>query len=89
MYRTGLDKQRFSVNIFLPIILSICFGCSKELSHGDGSFEYLQHMFWLRNKKKILLHTLNLFKSPDVQGWLYRGSYMSAHVLLNLLNGEK
>ena len=26
----------------------------------DGSFEYPQHMFWLRNKKIIfLLHTLN------------------------------
>ena len=23
--------------------------CSKEPSHWDGSFEYPQHMFWLRN----------------------------------------
>ena len=30
----------------------MCFGCSKEPSHRDGSFEYQQHMFWLRNKKK-------------------------------------
>ena len=29
----------------------MCFGCSKEPSHKDGSFEYPQHMFWLRNKK--------------------------------------
>ena len=29
----------------------MCFGCSKEPSHWDGSFEYPQHMFWLRNKK--------------------------------------
>ena len=29
----------------------MCFVCSKEPSHGDGSFEYPQHMFWLRNKK--------------------------------------
>ena len=32
----GLDKQNFLrkiVNIFLPIIFSICFGCSKEMSH--------------------------------------------------------
>ena len=37
----------------------MCFGCSKEPSHRDGSFEYPQHMFWLRNKKNIcLLHTL-------------------------------
>ena len=27
------------------------FGCSKVPSHRDGSFEYPQHMFWLRNKK--------------------------------------
>ena len=25
----------------------MCFGCS----HRDGSFEYPQHVFWLRNKK--------------------------------------
>ena len=28
----------------------MCFGCSKQPSHWDGSFEYPQHMFWLRNK---------------------------------------
>ena len=43
--------QRKIVNIFLPIIFDIQFGCSKELSHEDGSFEYPQHMFWLRNEK--------------------------------------
>ena len=37
----------------------MCFGCSKEPSHRDGSFEYSQHKFWLRNKKNNLqLHTL-------------------------------
>ena len=36
----------------------MCFGCSKEPSHGDGSFEYPQHMFWLRNKKIELLEIL-------------------------------
>ena len=30
----------------------MCFGCSKEQSHRDGSFEQSQHMFWLRNKKQ-------------------------------------
>ena len=40
--------------IFLPISLNMCFGCSKEPSHLDGSFEYPQHMFWLRNKKNNL-----------------------------------
>ena len=39
------------VNIFLPINFNICFGCLKELSHLNGSFEYPQHMFWMRNKK--------------------------------------
>ena len=29
----------------------MCYVCSKELSHEDGSFEYPQHKFWLRNKK--------------------------------------
>ena len=29
----------------------MCFGCLKEPSHGDGSFDYPKHMFWLRNKK--------------------------------------
>ena len=52
--------QRKIVNIFLPIIFSICFGCSKELSHWGSSFEYPKHMFWLRNKKIIfVLHTLD------------------------------
>ena len=37
----------------------MCFGCSKEPSHRDGSFEYPQHMFWLRNKKNnFQLHSL-------------------------------
>ena len=37
----------------------MCFGCSKEPSHRDGSFEHPQHMFWLRNKKNSFqFHTL-------------------------------
>ena len=48
------------MNIILLIICNICFVCSKESSHCDVSFEYSQHMFWLRNKKIILLvRTLN------------------------------
>ena len=39
------------VNIFLLFRLNMCFVCSKEPSQRDGSFEYPQHMFWLRNKK--------------------------------------
>ena len=51
---TGLDKQNFEhkiINVFLTISFNICFGFSKELSQWDGSIEYPQHMFWLRNKK--------------------------------------
>ena len=45
--------------IFLSISLNLCCGCSKEPSHRHGSFEYPQHIFWLRNKKNnFLLHTL-------------------------------
>ena len=29
----------------------MCFGCSKEPSHGDGSFEYPK-LVWLRYKEK-------------------------------------
>ena len=43
--------------IFLFISLNMCLGCSKEPSHRDGSFEYPQHMFWLRNKKKFQFPT--------------------------------
>ena len=32
------------VIIFLPINFNMCFGCSKEPFHGDGSFEYPQHV---------------------------------------------
>ena len=33
----------------------------KEPSQRDGSFEYPQHIFWLRNKKIIFsLHTIKL-----------------------------
>ena len=45
--------------IFISISLNMCFGCSNEPSHRDSSFEYPQHMFWLRNKKdNFHLHTL-------------------------------
>ena len=63
LWNTGLYEQKFwakIVNIFLPISLNICFGCSKEPSHWGGSFQYPQHMFWLRNKKNyFLVCTLN------------------------------
>ena len=44
--------------IFLPINLNMCFDGSKEPSHWDGSFEYPQHMFWMRNKEIVFHYTL-------------------------------
>ena len=44
-------SERKIENIFLPIIFNMCFVCSKERSHWDGSSEYPLHMFWLKNKK--------------------------------------
>ena len=32
------------------------FEFSKEPPHWDGSFEYPQRMFWLRNEKKSISH---------------------------------
>ena len=52
----GLDKHNYwaqNCKYFLPISFNICFGCLDEPSHWDGSFEYPQHMFWLRIKKII------------------------------------
>ena len=41
------------------ISLNICFGCSKELYHRDGCFEYTQHFWGLRSRKNnFLLRTL-------------------------------
>ena len=46
-WEQGLRKfyEHKIVIIFLPINLNMCFGCSKEPSHWDSSFEYSQHMF--------------------------------------------
>ena len=39
----------------------LCFGCSKEPSHRDGSFEYPQQIFWMRNKEnRFQIRTLIL-----------------------------
>ena len=48
-------SNHFGANIaiiFLTIGQSICFRHSKEPAHGDGAFEYPQHMFWMKNKKE-------------------------------------
>ena len=81
--------ERKNVNIFLSISKNICFGCSKELSHWDGSFEYPQHMFWLRNKKKYfsIMHSylkawiqiclkvlFFLIAQPNLMLWVLKGT---------------
>ena len=53
-YIIGTDKDSLcTLNCidFLTHQFKHVFWCSKELSHLDGSFEYPQHKFWLRNKK--------------------------------------
>ena len=54
LFSTSLDFifERKIVHIFLPISFNLCFGCSKGSSHSDGPFEYPQHRFQLRNKKR-------------------------------------
>ena len=44
------NSEHEIVDIFLSVNLNMCFGCSKEPSQRGGSFEYPQHMFWLRNE---------------------------------------
>ena len=58
IYLAGSKDSCKIVIIFIPINLNICFGCSKEPSYWDGSFEYPQHMFWLRNKEKSFQYAL-------------------------------
>ena len=62
--------------IFLPNNLNMCFGCSKELSHWDGSFEYPQHMFWMRNKENDFpIHTL-IWRPEEVKNYLELMNYL-------------
>ena len=54
--------------ISLSINLNMCFGCSKEPSHEDDSFEYPQHMLWPRNKKiNFQLHFNSMISDHIIQ----------------------
>ena len=56
---SGLDTHNFQrkiVKIVLPTSFNICFVCSKEPSHGDGSFEHPKHMFKLMGKKILTIY---------------------------------
>ena len=58
-------------NIFeLHIHLNMCFGCSKELSHWDCSFEYPQHIFCWEIRK---LPVLNCFQKGYTWLQQYKG----------------
>ena len=59
------NKLRKIEIIFLSISLNMCYGCLKEPSHRDGSFEYPQNMFWLRNKKKKSVTHCTSIWGPD------------------------
>ena len=53
----GLFEHKI-VNLFLFLNFNICFGCSKEPSHWDGSFEYPQPMFgWWIRKLFLIKHS--------------------------------
>ena len=68
------NKHKIAI-IFLSISLNMCFGCSKEMSHGDGSFEYPQHMFCLRNKNIFQLHTL-IWGPACLYEWTNKGTLL-------------
>ena len=51
LVRVNIFFERKIVNISVSISFDMCFGCSKQLSHWDISFEYPQDIFWLRKKK--------------------------------------
>ena len=71
-YSYGSVKQNFkskTMTINWLLSLNICCGYSKEPSHWDGSFEYPQHKFWMRNDKINLRLTVSY-----LEGWLKRNS---------------
>ena len=62
----------------------MCFVCSKEPSHRDGSFKYPQHMFWLRNKKiNFILHRDGSFEYPQHMFWLRNKKINFSYALLS------
>ena len=70
--------DRKIVDIFISISFNISFGCSKEPSWRDSSFEYPQHMFWLRNKK-------NNFKLLYKPLFIYSIQYKLPYSLLDIV----
>ena len=46
--------------VFLPISVNLCFGCSGEASHWDGSFEHPQYRFVLSVQRSRLIEAVLL-----------------------------
>ena len=46
--------------VFLPISVNLCFGCSGEPSHGDGSFGHPQYRFDLSVQRSRLIEAVLL-----------------------------
>ena len=86
----SITNLRTFVIIFLSISINMCFGCSKEPSHRDGSYEYPQHMFWLRNKKNnFQLRTLILGPAYTVILSLIVLFMPSSALFIGVLHEEK
>ena len=46
--------------VFLPTNSNLCFGCSGEASHWDGSFEHPQYRFVLSVQRSRLIEAVLL-----------------------------
>ena len=88
--------------MFLSISLNIHFGCLKESSYWDGSFEYPQNMIWLRNKKEIFwfsnaicssafdlqfsLLQIRVRKARKVSGWFRANENMTSRPVTYIIS---
>ena len=63
-----LVTNAYQKNIFLFLNQNICFGCSKEPSQWDGSFEHPKHILKIMGKKIFtLLRWKNCLSKPMLQ----------------------
>ena len=75
------------LNLKRWISLNICFGCSKQPSHGDDCFEHPQHMIWLRNKK-ILILIMQLSSGLGYNHWFYLGFWQAFFLIYHYIWGK-
>ena len=64
----------------------MCFGFSKELSHLDGSFEYPQNMFCMRNKNIFLFYAI---LSGGLVSWWNNSNFTTLPVDVNGLDSRR